>query len=146
MFWLAAFIAAVVILAGSTSFLGSWQSRRDIASGRANYLSLSDRTGIWDRNKLADLFGEPDEDDCYTVSPAQAAELPTRLWQRFFDSMLLDLASIVGAAVSLWLVATGETGAFWLLTICSGYQLVSWAVIVWIVVKHASWKNGDKSQ
>ena len=146
MFWWIILSAVVVILAGSTSLLGSWHTRRDIATGRASYLSLSDRTGIWDRKELAELYGEPDEDDRYTVSAATVAGFPKRLWQRFFDSMLLDLASIVGIAVSLCLAATGKSGALWLLTICGGYQIVSWGVTAWIVVKNASWDNGDIEQ
>ena len=55
--------------------------------------------------------------------------------------MLLDLVSVVGAAVSLWLAAMGKAGAFWLLTICGGYQSVSWGVTAWIVVKNASWDD-----
>ena len=123
--------------------LGSWHTRRDIATGRPGYLSLSDRTGIWDRKELAELYGKPDEDDRYTVSAATVIGFPRRLWQRVFDSMLLDLASVVGSAVSLWLAATGRSGPILVLTICGGYQILSWGVTAWIVVKNASWDNGD---
>ena len=143
MTWWMILIAVVVILAGSTSLLGSWHTRRDIATGRPTYLSLSDRTGIWNRNEIAELYGEPDEDDRYTVSAAQVAGFPRRMWQRFFDSMLLDLVSVVGTPVSLWLAATGKAGAVWVLAICGGYQILSWAVTVWVVVKNASWDDQD---
>ncbi len=130
-------IAVVVIFAGSASLLGSWHTRRDIATGRPSYLSLSDRTGIWDRKELARLYGEPDEEDRYTVSAA--ARFHKSLWQMVFDSMRLNLVSIVGAAVSLWMASTAMPGAAWVLAVCGGYQMMSWSVTVWVVVRNASW-------
>ena len=141
MLWIS-LIAVIVILAATASLLGTWHTRRDFATGRPNYLSLADRTGIWDRRELARLCGPPDEDERYFVSAETAARLPRRMWLRHFDSPLLDLACILGASVSIGMGANHIAGAPWLVAACGLYQLVAWIVVTWHVVKHASWDNG----
>ena len=136
-------LSIVVIAAAIASLFGSWHTRHDIAAGRPTYLSLADRTGIWDRNELTRLFGPPDEDDRYLVTPQAAATLPRRLWVRVLDSVFLDTGCIVLAVVSICLAASG-TGASWcLLALCGCYQLVSWSCATYVVLKNASWQEDE---
>ena len=139
--WLLVIVAVAIIGAGTASVVGSWHTRRDIATGRPSYLSLADYTGVWDRAELAEHCGQPNDEDRYTVSASEAAKVPGKLWLRLFDSVPLDLASVVAAAVSLWLVAVGNAAAVWMLTICGSYQIISWGVTAWNVVRNASWER-----
>jgi hypothetical protein len=135
MLWIT-LIAAMVILAATASLFGSWHTRRDVASGRPSYLSLADLTGIWDRRELARLCGPPDEDDRYSLSVETAARLPRKKWLRYFDAPLLDLACILGAGGSIWM-GSNQIAAFRFVVVAGGlYQLVSWSVAAWQVLKN----------
>jgi len=136
-------LSVVVITAAVASLLGSWHTRRDITTGRPTYLSLADRTGIWDRNELARLLGPPDKDDRYPVTPRAAATLPRRIWVRVLDSALLDTGCIVLAVVSIGLATSGSVASWCLLAPCGCYQLASWSWAAYVVVKDASWQEGE---
>ncbi len=137
MLWIT-LIAVMVILVATASLFGTWHTHRDVASGRPSYLSLADLTGIWDRRELARLCGPPDEDERYSVSLETAATLPRKKWLRYFDPPLLDLACILGAGVSILMGNNQLGGALWVLAASGLYQLVSWSVAAWQVVKHGS--------
>ena len=90
----------IVIVAAAMSLFGSLLSRRDIASGRPKYSSVGDFTGTWDRAKLEELLGKPDEEDRYDV---RGKALPRVVWVRVFDTNIADFLCFLGSGFSIWL-------------------------------------------
>jgi hypothetical protein len=143
MIWIV-LISGIVAGMATASLLGSYKTRRDLATGRPDYLSLADYTGIFDRQELAQLYGPPDAVDRYTVS-RDTAPLPRRLWSRLLDSMALDVVCIIAAPAAAFLAANKTPSAWWVLALVCGYQVVSWAVAAWMVSRKASWPEDDKA-
>jgi len=123
---------AIIVGVATVSILGKWEIRRDVKTGRPEYISIGNYTGIWNRQKLAELFGPPDQEDRYTVDVGQVVRIPKSLWLHFTDVWVLDGLCFAGCMIAMGLLMTQHSAAgIWLLVLCGGYQLACWTSRVW---------------
>ncbi len=129
-------VATLVVLAAAASLWGSYDTRRDIRTGRPQYESLADFTGVWDRDELARLCGPPDSEDRYHVDAGTVQRLPQKWWVRCFDSIIMDCMSVAAAFAAMWLHFIEHPVSRWLVAIAAAYQAVSWLMAVVAVARH----------
>jgi hypothetical protein len=137
-------IGGLVVGMTTSSLMSTYKTRRDIASGRPEYLSLADYIGIFDRQVLLKQFGPADAEDRYTVS-RETAKKPRLPWSRLFDSMTLDVASFVTALVVGGLAANRTPGPWWPLALACAYQVIGCAVVTWVGLTKATWPEDNQA-
>lgn len=141
MIWL---IGILVVFAAAVSLWGSYDTRRDMRTGRPQYESLADFTGTWDRDQLAQLYGSPDDEDRYTVPAGAGRRLPQNWWVRCFDSVSMDCVSAGAAVAGMWLHVMGNAASVWLVAIAGLHQAIGWIIATWTVARHATFRFSDE--
>jgi hypothetical protein len=131
-------VAALVVLLSGASIYGSYDTWRDMRSGRPTFDSLADYTGIVDRAALERLAGRPGPDGRYDLPFERASALPQRAWKKVFDWPAWDLMTLLGAisAAAIALTGTERLLPVAILVPCAIYQVVSYVIAVIVVTKH----------
>ena len=125
MVWFFLILTAVVIAAGA-SLAASWNSRRDLASGRPSFHSVADLTGIRNRTRLDELFGPRDGEDRYTVNAEALQKVPRTKWKRWFDREGSDIGCIALALAAALLIRSLPSIAWGLLAVSAVYLILGY--------------------
>lgn len=134
-------VSVVVVIAASTSLAASYDSRRDIATGKPEFTSIADRTGIWYREELDRLLGPRDENDRYTATTEQVDRIP-RTWLKFLlDNDWCDGMSIAAALTAPALFCFYPALSVIVLTVAVLYILLGYIVSIVVVLKTGFWKE-----
>jgi hypothetical protein len=136
-----------IVIALLTSFfsfiaLYSGQSTKDeIASGKPSLLAVMDYTGIHDRTKIVKLFGNPNRDDVFDISPDEIKSFKNKKKTRFLDNEWVDNFCVVGPLVSIWGRGFNYNLAAVIVSVCLLVQALGW-VLAFVNASKIVTKNG----
>ncbi len=130
-FWL---IVIITVLSAAASIEGSIDDRRDIRSGHPSFDTLVSMTGIINRKFFLELFGEPDQNDCFDLPPDRISEIPTTWWT-IVDHPALDLLCILLAITSPFVFLLDRNTGLALLISSAGFQTLGYAYATLMVFR-----------
>ena len=127
--------AGLTILLAALSLWGTVLEQQDFGTGRPALDTLVSYTGRGSREEFARLLGEPDEEDRFSLSPEQLAQLPIAGWKRL-DCSATDAACIALAALSplLW-TWQARPWAIAVVALAGTVQLLGWVIATVIVLR-----------
>lgn len=125
MIWIV-LIAVVVILAAGISIWGAIENYKDLVTQHPSFETLFSYTGIGERDVFINLFGKPDEFDCFYVPTYRLIDLPRNQWHRNIESPYLDMSCALAAGVSPLIWSTNPTLAFVLLAMAALIEVVGY--------------------
>ena len=131
-------LLAVVLVAAGASLVASRDTRRDLATGRPNFDSVADATGIWNRSRLDDLVGPRDGDDRYAVSAEIVRNIPPTWWKRWFDSDVADVGCVVLSLIGVSLIHSQPSIAWGLVAFSASYIIVAYLGGILVVLRNRS--------
>jgi len=97
------FLLFTIFCSASLSLISYVYCWHDIRSGRPHILSLRQITAIMDRNRLNQLFGQPEPGYYYALTPAQLYEIIQRRRWFYTGECAADITCILG----VWLYMMG---------------------------------------
>lgn len=124
------YIAYIILISSAFSFLSTMPSWWKMKKNNADIDCVRDLTGIIAKSEIERLFGGPDANGNYSVSPKQISSARSTI-HKVTDDPYFDILCFVIALFSLLYPALD-----WLVIPISAYVLLSWGYAGIMVIKN----------
>jgi len=128
-------------VSAAASIWGAIEDRRDIRTGHPSWETLLSYTGIWSRDKIIQILGEPDKMDRFVLPDGKIHELPVFWGTRLFDNTVADVMCIIFSIAAPIFWPQYRTVAISVLTAAAGLQTMGYAIATIVTYRSGIWRK-----